>query len=203
MKQAKQKEKERNHLNAFKKGKFLRKNETSNPYKSHYLGYEETRLVRRKSALHCRGTRIPDAATFATPSKYIYIRKEREDFRPVFPIIHVISSSFSRNSTGPYPRLCILAASQLSSDPPFAFHQNPSLSFFSPLTLSLRRPSIHASIHPSIFLLEDSSVVDSLAKCIARDPREKRIEREGRGPVESDNRSSRQRHERIYFTHLW
>lgn len=152
MKQAKQKERERNHLNTFKKGKFLRKNETSNPYKSHYLGYEETRLVRRKSALHCRGTRIPDAATFATPSKYIYIRKEREDFRPVFPIIHVISSSFSRNSAGPYPRLCILAASQLSSDPPFAFHQNPSLSFFSPLILSLRRPSIHPCIHPSIHL---------------------------------------------------
>lgn len=151
MKQAKQKERERNHLNAFKKGKFLRKNETSNPYKSHYLGYEETRLVRRKSALHCRGMRIPDAATFATPSKYIYIRKEREDFRPVFPIIHVISSS-SRNSAGPYPRLCILAASQLSSDPPFAFHQNPSLSFFSPLILSLRRPSIHPCIHPSIHL---------------------------------------------------
>lgn len=53
-------------------------------------------------------------------------------------------------------------------------------------------PSIHPciSIHPSIFLLERGSVVDSFAKWIARDPREKRMQGEGRGPVESDNRSS-------------
>lgn len=111
------------------------------------MGYEETRLARRKSALHSRETRIPDAATFATPTKYIYIRKEREDFRPLFSIIHVTSSLFSQNSAGLYPR-CILAAIQLFPRLTFRFPPK-SLPPFSPSRCRPRR-SIHPSIQPSI-----------------------------------------------------
>lgn len=152
MKQAKQKERERNHLNAFKKGKFLRKNETSNPYKSHYLGYEETRLVRRKSALHCRGTRIPDAATFATPSKYIYIYTKRERrLPPRFPdnprhlLLLLAKLCWTLSTSMHFGRVPTLLR------PTFRF---PPKSF--PLFLlspySLPSSSIHPCIHPSIHL---------------------------------------------------
>lgn len=173
LKQVKEREKkrgkkrEKNHFDAFKKAKFLpiflRKNETSNPYKSRYMGYEETRLARRKSALHSRETRIPDAATFATPTKYIYIRKEREDFRPLFSIIHVTSSLFSQNSAGLYPR-CILAAIQLFPRLTFRFPPK-SLPPLSPSRCPLDHavPYIHPSNHPSIHV--PSRTLDSFANC--------------------------------------